>query len=227
MDDVEIQVDPAAADPLDADARVREFFGSAWPKVLGFDALLREHGVVRGLIGPREPARLWERHLLNSAAAVGPLEGRPTVLDLGSGAGLPGVVLAAMLPESRWVLLEPMERRVAWLQFVTSELGLANVEVVRGRAEDVVGRFSMHAVTTRAVGSLDKLYRWSGPLLRHGGVLVAIKGDRAVQEVEEAAHVRAELGFRPPEVVLATTITGLSPAALVVAERAGGRRGPR
>ncbi|MBU4215646.1 MAG: 16S rRNA (guanine(527)-N(7))-methyltransferase RsmG [Actinobacteria bacterium] len=227
MDRSEPLSPPEDSDPLAGDQRVRDFFGDAWPAVQGFDVLLREHGVERGLIGPREPGRLWERHLLNSAAAAGALAGRPTILDLGSGAGLPGVVLAAMLPEARWVLLEPMERRVIWLQYVVSELGLTNVEVVRGRAEDVTGRFSMHAVTTRAVGSLDKLYRWAGPLLRHGGVLVAIKGERAESEVEAAAGIRERLGFRAPEIVMTPTIDGLSPAALVVVERSGGHRGAR
>lgn len=227
MEPAETPTTPSEQDPLEGDDRVRQFFGAAWPAVEGFDALLRAHGVERGLIGPREPARLWERHLLNSAAAAAAVAGRPTILDLGSGAGLPGVVLAAMLPESRWVLLEPMERRVTWLRFVATELGLANVEVVRGRAEDVVGRFSMHAVTTRAVGSLDKLYRWTGPLLRHGGVLVAIKGERAESEVEAAAGIREKLGFRSPQIVMASTIAGLAPAALVVVERSGGHRGAR
>lgn len=222
-----IEASDAAADPLAGSQAVQAYFGEAWPAVSRFDALLREHGVVRGLIGPREPARLWERHVLNSAAVASVVIGRPTVLDLGSGAGLPGVVLAAMLPQTRWVLLEPMERRVGWLTWVVGELGLSNVEVVRGRAEDVVGRFSMHAVTTRAVGSLDKLYRWSGPLLRHGGVLVALKGERATNEVASAYDVGARLGFRPARVDELYTVEGVEPTSVVVAEKSGARRGSR
>ncbi|WP_159808254.1 16S rRNA (guanine(527)-N(7))-methyltransferase RsmG [Cellulomonas citrea] len=225
MDEIDVAV--AATDPLAGSQAVRAYFGDAWPVVSQFDVLLREHGVVRGLIGPREPGRLWERHLLNSAAAAPLVAGRPTVLDLGSGAGLPGVVLAAMLPQSRWVLLEPMERRVTWLTWVVGELGLSNVEVVRGRAEDVVGRFSMHAVTTRAVGSLDKLYRWSGPLLRHGGVLVALKGERAAEEVAAAQDLGERLGFRRARVDEVRTVDGVEPTSVVVVEKSGGRRGSR
>lgn len=223
----EIEGPEAVRDPLTGSDAVRVYFGDAWTAVSQFDVLLREHGVVRGLIGPREPARLWERHLLNSASAAPLVAGRPTVLDLGSGAGLPGVVLAAMLPETRWVLLEPMERRVTWLTWVVGELGLSNVEVVRGRAEDVVGRFSMHAVTTRAVGSLDKLYRWSGPLLRHGGVLVALKGERAAEEVAAAQDLGERLGFRRARVEEVRTVDGVEPTSVVVVEKSGARRGTR
>ncbi len=202
-------IDGGEVDPWDGDPRVEAFFGPAWPAVSGFHDLLVDQGEIRGLVGPRELTRLWERHLLNSAAVVPflPTDGR--VVDLGSGAGLPGVVVAAMLPDVEVVLLEPMERRTDWLTEVAEALALDNVVVRRGRAQDEHGRLTADAVTVRAVASLDKLYRWALPLLRAGGTLVALKGSKATEEIDAAKHVGRKLGGGEASVVDAPTIDGV------------------
>ncbi len=212
-------------DPLDGDPRLPAYFGGAWDAVGAFRRLLVEQGVLRGLIGPREVARLWERHLLNSAAAIPHLPTTGTIVDLGSGAGLPGVVIAAMLPEARVVLLEPMERRTDWLREVTATLGLANAEVLRGRAQDV-GALDADAVTSRAVAAMEKLYGWAGPLVRPGGSLVALKGERAEEEVESGHKAAQKYGFRDARVHIVNSIEGVAPTRVVVAVR-GDKRSVR
>jgi 16S rRNA (guanine527-N7)-methyltransferase len=220
---VSVADDGELSDPLVGDPRVAEFFRSAWPAVSAFDGLLRREGVLRGLLGPREVARLWERHLLNSATVAQFLPTSGCVIDLGSGAGLPGVVVAAMRPDLEVVLLEPMLRRTDWLTEVVSTLGLDNARVVRGRAEDVVGQLEADAVTCRAVASLDKLMTWSAPLLRRGGALVALKGARADTEIAEAAGAAKRLGFGRAELRLATSIDGIEPTRVVRAVWEGAR----
>jgi 16S rRNA (guanine527-N7)-methyltransferase len=143
--------------------------------------LLAGPGVERGLLGPREPSRLWERHLLNSAAIAELLPSGARIVDVGSGAGLPGVPLALARPDLRVTLVEPMLRRVEFLREVVDELGLS-VDVVRGRAEDRPVRERVggaDAVASRALAPLDKLTRWCLPLVRAGGELLAIKGEGA------------------------------------------------
>ncbi|HEX4470680.1 MAG TPA: 16S rRNA (guanine(527)-N(7))-methyltransferase RsmG [Nocardioides sp.] len=146
--------------------------------------LLATEGVLRGLIGPREVPRLWDRHLLN-CALVGPLvpEGA-SVADLGSGAGLPGLVLAIARPDLRVSLIEPMARRVAFLEEACAELGLGSVEVVRGRAEECRSRFDV--VTARALAALPKLLGWGMPLVAEGGQLLAMKGSSAAAEIADS-----------------------------------------
>jgi len=202
-------------DPWQDDARLVEYFGEAWPQVEAFHRLLTDEGVLRGLVGPREVSRLWERHLLNSAAVVPflPVTGR--IVDIGSGAGLPGVVVAALRPEAEVVLLEPMERRIDWLTEVVETLGLSNAVVTRGRAEDLHGELRADAVTARAVAPLDRLYRWALPLLGKGGVLVALKGARAQDEVEAGARWAKKLGGGPAEVISASTIDGAEQTTVV------------
>lgn len=177
--------------------------------------MLVDEGVLRGLVGPREVDRLWSRHLLNSAAVVPFLPETGRIVDLGSGAGLPGVVVAAMRPECEVVLLEPMERRTDWLREVAERLGLNNVVVERNRAQDVHGRLTCDAVTARAVASLDKLYRMALPLLREGGVLVALKGEKAEQEVLDAKNVGKKWGAGAADIVVAPTIDGVEPTRVV------------
>lgn len=211
-----------AADPLEGDPRLPAYFGEAWPAVHGFAGLLRRHGEERGLLGPREASRLWERHLLNSAGGADTLPTTGTLVDLGSGAGLPGIVLAAMRPRARVVLLEPMERRADWLRLVVDELGLTNAEVVRARAEDVAGNLDADALTARAVSSLENLFRWAAPLVRPGGGLFAIKGARAGDEVlaaREAARRRGWVDVRVQEI---GTLDGVEPTRVVRAVRKGG-----
>lgn len=202
-------------DPLEGDARLPEYFGAAWPTVSRFAALLREQGELRGLLGPREQSRLWERHLLNSAAVVQHLPRTGAIADVGSGAGLPGIVVAAMLPEAEIVLIDPMERRTQWLEEVVAELGLSNARVVRARAEELDGALEADAVTARAVAAMDKLARWCLPLLRDGGTLVALKGRSAGDELEKAKYVLRKLGGDAGEVLDAPTIPGVDSTTVV------------
>lgn len=202
-------------DPLEGDTRLPEFFGAAWPAVSRFAAMLREQGELRGLLGPREQSRLWERHLLNSAAVVQHLPRTGAIADVGSGAGLPGIVVAAMLPEAEIVLIDPMERRTQWLEEVVAELGLSNVRVVRARAEELDGALEADAVTARAVAAMDKLARWCLPLLRDGGTLVALKGRSAGDELEKAKYVLRKLGGDAGEVLDAPTIPGVDSTTVV------------
>lgn len=149
------------------------------------DALARE-GEERGLIGPLEPPRLWTRHVLNCAVVAPLLQPGGTVGDVGSGAGLPGIVLAIARPDVQVVLIEPMERRIAWLSEQKDALGLANVSVVRARAEEVRLETPLDQVTARAVSAFRKLIPLTAPLVRDGGELVLMKGATAEAEVSAA-----------------------------------------
>ncbi|MGN6335532.1 16S rRNA (guanine(527)-N(7))-methyltransferase RsmG [Mycobacterium sp.] len=203
----------------DAAATVfRERLGSAQR----YAEILSAAGVERGLLGPREVARIWDRHILNSAAIAELLHPGERVIDIGSGAGLPGIPLAIARPDLDVVLLEPLLRRSEFLNEVVDELGLA-VEVVRGRAEEpeVRNRFGERdAAVSRAVASLDKLTKWSLPLLRPGGRMLAIKGARASDEVEQSRRVMAALGAADVRVVTCGA-NYLRPPATVVSARRG------
>lgn len=185
-------------------------------------------GVARGIIGPREADRLWDRHILNSAAVAELLEPGERVVDIGSGAGLPGIPLAIARPDLDIVLLEPLLRRSEFLNEVTRGLGLT-VEVVRGRAEerwvrDLLGERDV--AVSRAVAALDKLTKWSMPLLRPGGRMVAIKGERAAGEIEQHRRAMESAGAVDIAVVTCGAEYLLPPATTVVARRArrpGGR----
>jgi 16S rRNA (guanine527-N7)-methyltransferase len=159
-------------------------FGDRIELARRFTSALAEHGEERGLIGPLEPPRLWTRHILNSAVIAPLFSGR--VGDVGSGAGLPGLVLAIARPDVEWVLIEPMERRVAWLTEQSTELGLENVEVVRARAEDWRRGPVLDAVTARAVSALRTLVPLTAPLVRDGGELILMKGASAATEIDAA-----------------------------------------
>ena len=202
-----------------SDPRLPAYFGEAFPAVRTFHDALVAEGERRGLIGPREVPRLWTRHLLNSASVVPYLPEHGTIVDLGSGAGLPGIVVAAMRPRAQVVLIEPMERRCAWLSEVSGLLGLANVEVKRGRAEEYHDAFEADAVTARAVAALDKLGRWAFPLLRRGGELVVLKGRSAQDEIEAATKVLRKFGATDACVHEARTLDGVEPTAVVTATR--------
>lgn len=198
-------------DPLHGSAAVAELFGDRYPTVRAFAELLAIEGETRGLLGPREYERLWERHLVNSAAVAPFLADGPTA-DVGSGAGLPGVVIAAMHPGRPVTLIEPMERRAAWLRDVTGALGLENVDVVRARAEEVNARFVV--VTARAVAAVDKLIKWCAPLMESSGEMVLLKGRTAADEVERAKFSMRKAGLTG-EVLSATTLPGLEPTTVV------------
>ena len=163
--------------------------------------LLAGPGVERGLIGPRETDRLWERHLLNCAGLSDLVEDGEVVVDLGSGAGLPGLVLAIQRPDVQVVLVEPLLRRATFLSEAVAELGLRNTLVRRARAEDLHGSLVVDVVTARAVAPLDRLAGWALPLLRPGGRLLALKGARAEEELEQAGPALRRLGARSWAVV--------------------------
>lgn len=163
-----------------------ELFGDRVEVARRFAANLAEQGEERGLIGPLELPRLWSRHILN-CAIVAPLLRPGVVGDVGSGAGLPGLVLAIARPDVSFVLIEPMERRVAWLSEQVAELGLDNVSVVRARAEEARLDGPLDQVTARAVSAFRKLLPLTAPLLRDGGELVLMKGAAAPAEVEAAS----------------------------------------
>ena len=148
---------------------------------------LYEHGEARGLIGPLEPPRLWSRHILNSAVIAPAFSEDMRVADIGSGAGLPGIVLAIARPDVSWVLIEPMERRVAWLNEQVNLLGLDNVDVVSARAEDYPETAHFDAVTARAVSALRTLLPLTAPLVRPGGQLILMKGASVESEISSAA----------------------------------------
>jgi 16S rRNA (guanine527-N7)-methyltransferase len=178
----------------------RVFAVDRLPLAERFAALLADAGVVRGLIGPREAPRLWERHLLNCAVLGELIPEGSTVGDLGSGAGLPGVVLAIARPDVRVTLVEPLLRRTTFLEEAVAGLGLDNVEVVRGRAEALHGRRRFDVVTSRALAPLERLLGWSMPLVDAHGAMVAMKGSSVEDEIAAAADVLDELGCGTPEV---------------------------
>lgn len=165
-------------------------FGNAgWEKLLRFAQLLESQGQVQGLVGPREMDKLWDRHLLNSTALLDFLPFGAELIDVGAGAGFPGIVIAAVRPDMQLYLVEPMERRVKWLEMVKAELNLSNVEIKRGRAEELSGKLASEFVTARAVAALRKLVPWTLPLVKSGGSLLALKGARAEEEIK-AAHTQ-------------------------------------
>ncbi len=163
-----------------------EVLGDAIAGVREFATHLADDGEKLGLIGPREAERLWSRHLLN-CGLVAPLLRPGRVGDVGSGAGLPGIVLALARPDVSFMLIEPMERRVEWLRDEAERLGLANVEVVRGRAQEIPLEGALDQVTARAVASLDRLIPLCARLVRAGGELVLMKGARVEEELAAAA----------------------------------------
>lgn len=184
-----------------------------------FAHMLAEEGEVRGLIGPRELPRLWTRHIVNSAAVSPFIDDGATVADVGSGAGFPGVVLAIMRPELDVHLIEPMERRVTWLSDVVDELGLDNVTVVQSRAEELHRKASYDAVTARAVAALDRLARWTLPLTKPEGRLVALKGQRAAEEVEKAKYILRKLGARDVRIEEVSPIAGGESTTVVIVDK--------
>lgn len=159
-----------------------------------FTAILTASGVSHGLIGPREVPRLWERHVLNCAVIHPAIPVGTMVIDVGSGAGLPGLALAIARPDLDLQLVEPMLRRTNWLAMAVADLELTNVSVHRGRAEQLWGTLSAPVVTARAVAPLRELATWCLPLLSPGGSLLAIRGARVVDELAADRAVLRRLG---------------------------------
>jgi 16S rRNA (guanine527-N7)-methyltransferase len=194
-------VPPGEVPPPPAEAA--DVFAAALPLAERYVQMLAGPGVIRGLLGPREVPRLWTRHVLN-CAAVADLVPRPSALiDLGSGAGLPGIVLALLLPDVQVTLLERMERRSLFLDECVQELGLRNAQVYRATAEEVAGKLAADVVTARAVAPLDRLAGLAAGLVRPGGLILAVKGAAAEQEVTQARPVLRRLGMRDVAVVRA------------------------
>ncbi len=189
----------------------RGVFGSRLPLAERYAGWLAGDGVVRGLIGPREVPRLWERHLVNCAVLAELLPEGARVADLGSGAGLPGLVLALLRPDLEITLVEPLLRRTTFLEEVVADLDLASCEVVRGRAEQLHGERTFDVVTSRALAPLGRLLDWSMPLVGVDGVVLAMKGSRAPEEIESARRELRRHRCADPEVL---SVGGSAPALL-------------
>ncbi|MFE3452989.1 16S rRNA (guanine(527)-N(7))-methyltransferase RsmG [Nonomuraea sp. NPDC059194] len=191
------------SDELTAPPQIaREVFaGDAWDRARQFAELLAGPGVVRGLLGPREVPRIWDRHLLNCAVVAEAVPENVRLVDIGSGAGLPGLVLAIVRQDLSVTLLEPLLRRTVFLEECVAALKLDNVEVLRGRAEELVGKREFDVACARAVAPLDRLLKWSMPLLREGGELIAMKGERAAEELAEAEAQLRVSGARTAELI--------------------------
>lgn len=187
-----------------------------------YAALLADQGTLRGLIGPREVPRLWDRHLLNCAVIAEVIPEGARVADVGTGAGLPGLVLAIRRPDLAITLVEPLLRRTTFLEEVVEELGLSGVTVLRARAEDVRGEDRFDVVTSRAVAPLEKLARWCLPLARAGGAMLAMKGSSVDDEVARAQGALRRLGVAGCEVLRLGQNVTADPVA-VVRIRPGGK----
>jgi 16S rRNA (guanine527-N7)-methyltransferase len=184
------ELEPAAA---------AEIFGAQIDQARAyFNALVRD-GDLLGLLGPREMPKLWSRHILNSAVVAQLVDAGKTVADVGSGAGLPGIPMALAQPDAHFTLIEPMERRSDWLKLMVSELELTNVTVNRARAEEVGDVFDI--VTARAVSALPKLLKLCVPLTKHGGEVIALKGSKAGEEIEESKKLQKKLGIASFEII--------------------------
>ncbi|MCA4133239.1 16S rRNA (guanine(527)-N(7))-methyltransferase RsmG [Arthrobacter sp. M4] len=180
----------------------QKIFGDRLDLATRYVEHLATSGTERGLIGPREIPRLWGRHVLNCAVIESEIPPNSHVADVGSGAGLPGLCLAIARPDLKLTLIEPLERRVIWLQEVVDDLGLDNVTILRTRAELAAGQVTADVVTARAVSALNKLAGLTIPLLGGKGEVVAIKGRSAAEEIEKAAKVIRKLGGVETSVVV-------------------------
>lgn len=189
------------ASPSVPEVARRVFTSDRLDLAIRYTDLLGTEGVVRGLIGPREAPKLWDRHVLNSAVLAEVIPQGATVCDIGTGAGLPGVVVAIARPDLRMTLVEPLLRRTTFLNEVVSALGLDHVRVVRGRAEDLHGVESFDVVTSRAVAPLGRLLGWSMPLVGPTGALVAMKGQSIHDEISGASKILHKWRCGVPEVL--------------------------
>jgi 16S rRNA (guanine527-N7)-methyltransferase len=194
-----VSTDPASPPPP-TPPQAAAVFGSRLALAESFTELLATSALTHGLVGPREVPKLWERHVLNCAVVQSAVPAGVRLIDVGSGAGLPGLALAIARPDLDVHLVEPMLRRTNWLTDAVSSLGLENVTVHRGRAEDVWGSLSAPVVTARAVARLSELARWCLPLLQPGGTLLALKGMSASEELAADRATLRRLGSVQEEV---------------------------
>jgi len=206
-------VEDFIAEPVPAMAA--EVFGPNLERAIAYAEALVEDSDQLGLLGPRELPKLWSRHILNSAVVAELLSSGESVADVGSGAGLPGIPMAIARPDVHFVLIEPMERRANWLQRQVVQLGLDNVDVLRARAEEV-GRSDFDVVTARAVSALPKLLRMTVDLIRPGGRLIALKGERAQAEIDEAKPLSKKLRLKSFEIVYTGDAILSEPTRVVV-----------
>jgi 16S rRNA (guanine527-N7)-methyltransferase len=204
------------SDAMTVPAGAAAVFGAELDRAVAYAEILATRGVAWGVIGPREVPRLWDRHLMNCAVLAELVDSRyDTLADIGSGAGLPGVVLALLLPGVRVTLIEPLERRARFLTECVDELKLTNASVLRGRAEDVAGQVAADVVTARAVAPLERLAPLAVGVARKHGMILAIKGSGAAEELEQARPVLRRIGARSAE-VLRVGHGKVSPATTVV-----------
>jgi 16S rRNA (guanine527-N7)-methyltransferase len=183
--------DDVSRETPSAPAVARRVFSDALPVAEAYAELLATDATLRGLIGPREVSRLWERHLLNCALVTDLVPDAATVCDIGSGAGLPGIVMAIRRPDLHVTLVEPLLRRTTFLDETAARLGLRNVSVHRGRATDLHGQYLFDVVTSRAVAAMAQLSEWSLPLIGSGGLFLAMKGSSVQAELDSALKVIA------------------------------------
>jgi 16S rRNA (guanine527-N7)-methyltransferase len=189
--------------------------------------MLAEVGVERGLIGPQEVPRLWERHLLNSAVVAELIDPASSVADVGSGAGLPGIPLAIARPDLRVTLIEPLLRRVKFLMEAVSSLALENVTVLRTRAEDLGASAAFDTVTARAVAPMERLVRWTLPLCKPGGQVLAIKGKSGADELAAAENALRRAGAASWELVSVGGDVVELPTRLIVVRKTDSRTGAK
>jgi 16S rRNA (guanine527-N7)-methyltransferase len=200
---------------------VPDLFGDRLPTARRYAEHLATTGVEWGLVGPREASRVWERHVLNCAVVADLVPAGAGVVDIGSGAGLPGIPLALARTDLHIVLVEPLSRRVEWLQMVLADLELP-IEVERGRAEDPQVRRRWEGadvVTSRAVAPLHRLAAWCLPFVRPGGMMLAVKGVSAPAEVERDAQAVAASGGGIPRIEMCGMGIVDPPCTVVVVER--------
>jgi 16S rRNA (guanine527-N7)-methyltransferase len=219
-------VDPRP--PVHLRDAAERLFADHLPQAIRYAELLATDGVVRGLIGPREAPRIWDRHLLNCAVVAELIPVNARVVDVGSGAGLPGVVLAVARPDLSVVLVEPLARRTTFLSEVVAALGLTRTTVVRARAEEWALRGDTapaSVVTARAVARLDRLAAWCLPLAAVGGRVLALKGDSAAAEVAASWDLIVRLGGSVPVIRICGSGVLAEPTTVVEIERIAARAG--
>ena len=181
-----------------------QFGDDVWDQLLSYAGMIEKEGELRGLVGPRELQRLWTRHILNSMAILPFIPAGVDVVDVGSGAGFPGIVAAIVRKDLRFLLVDSMERRVQWLNDVVAALSIPNVEVIHARSEDLINAVRADVVTARAVAVLKNLIPLTMPLLKGGGSLVALKGVRVDSEIDEAITILREYNAKWADVHFVT-----------------------
>jgi 16S rRNA (guanine527-N7)-methyltransferase len=212
--------------PRETEAVAADLFGERLPLALAYASALETSGVERGLIGPREVPRLWERHLLNCVAVAPLIPVGSDLADVGSGAGLPGLVLAIARPDLSVTLVEPLLRRVTWLEEVVTSLGLTNVSLIRARAAAVAeSRMFYDVVTARAVAALPTLVEWCLPLVKPGGLFLALKGEGAAAELADTEPLLQSFGAAEWSVVAAGEDMLETPTRVVRVTTGSGRSG--